>query len=246
MINSDLDLRHNEQVIDEFGVSIKYTVLLGLIGIMIISGTMLFRTLGSHTFNNIADGLGIYGPLVLNAILIGFLVLGIYLISLGLFFHFAYRYYLTTERAIEAVGLLSRRAVSAEYRAISDLVVRQDAINHLILNTGTLGVDTFGGMPEEVELRNIDNPIARREQLRGLSEAAHDGQAVTPDMLNELKRQTGMLRDKNVFDQKNKPDAKPTVPPSESSTIITSQLDPNGENVEESDRLREAQKNLKP
>jgi hypothetical protein len=257
-MNSDLDLRHNEEVIDEFGVSIKYTILLGLIGIFILGGAILFRMLGSQTFNNLAEMLGIFGPLVLYAVLVIIICFGVYLVLLGLFFHFAYRYYLTTERVIESVGLFPQRAVSAEYRAISDMIVRQDFINHMILNTGTLGVNTFGGQPEEVELRNIDNPVARREQLRGLSEAAHEGQAVTKDMLRDLKRQTGMLKHDGV--KQNNWFGSNSHQSPESEDVVYSQTSPQDTNkqtkidsvvedinedvIEESDKLRDAQKKL--
>ncbi len=185
-------LRPQEEVIDEFGVSVKYTILLGIIGSLIIGAGLVIRVAWSEQLELIATQLGVFGPLVVTVAVGAIVLTGAYLIALGLFFRVAYRYYFTTERVIESVGFLSQHTVSAEYKHLTDLIVRQDPISHLVLNTGTLAINTAGGPQEEIVLTNIDNPTARREQLRGLAAAAQNGKQVTRALLKQLKRQTGM------------------------------------------------------
>ena len=247
-----LDLRNKEEVIDEFGISLKYSILLVVAGLVILTAILLIRAFKAVAFANLSEQLGSLGPLILNGAFVLIVLIGLYLIILGIYFHFAYHYYLTTERVIESSGMFSQRTVSADYKTVSDLIIRQDAIGHLILETGTLGVNTFGGIEEEVELLNIDNPTARREQLRGLSEAVQEGMVANRTLLQRLKQQTGMLASNNMaapeVDQFTAPEKKivdmlegVTHPESPAIKPATPQVD---ESAEESDRLRAAQQKL--
>ena len=249
-------LRPQEKVIEEFGVSIKYTILLGIIGSLILGLALYYRFIRVDIYFSAAQALGILGPSALNAVVIVVGLIGLYLIIFGLFLQLSYHYYLTTERVISSIGFFSKRIVSAEYKTVSDLIIRQDAISHFLLGTGTLGVNTFGGQPEEVSLSNIDNPTARREELRGLAEAVQEGRTVTTNLLQELKSQKGMLASNdspaiepsNIDQQKTEAPLLPIDPESSMRPIKSKPLieDLEGNVVEESDRLRAAQKKLNP
>jgi len=247
-------LRPQEEVIDQFGISIKYTILLASIGVIIVTATLLVRFMLSDQLNSFSSQLGLLGPLVVNGFVLLLSLVGLYLIGLGLFFRAAYHYYFTTERVIESVGYFSQVTVSAEYKHLTDLIVRQDPISHMILNTGTLAVNTAGGPKEEIVLINIDSPTARREQLRGLAATALSGRKVTRELLRTLKKQTGMTVDNNEPEQSVgdiKPAALPEELPIESpnrpvqptSRVI---IDRDGDGIDEADRLRDAQEHLKP
>lgn len=249
-------LRPQEKVIEEFGVSIKYTVLLGIIGGIILGIALIFRLVRADVYYSAAQALGILGPFVLSTTTIAIGLIGLYLIIFGLFLRISYRYYLTTERVISSIGFFTQRIVSAEYKTVSDLIIRQDAISHFLLGTGTLGVNTFGGQPEEVELANIDNPTARREELRGLAEAVQEGRIVTQNLLRDLKNQKGMLASNDSADIELTNSDQKTIEESILPINSESQLrrlknkplveDLEGDIIEESDRLRAAQKKLKP
>lgn len=248
-------LRPQEEVIDQFGISTKYTILLVLIGVVILVVTLLTRLIWGDQLDSLANQLGLLGPLVINGLVLIIAIVGLYLIGLGLFFRAAYHYYFTTERVIESVGYLSQVTVSAEYKHLTDLIVRQDPISHLILNTGTLAVNTAGGPKEEIVLINIDSPTARREQLRGLAAAALGGRKVTKELLKTLKRQTGMpIDDSRSNDDKNGSIAPAALPeelpiePSLRPVQSTSRaiVDRDGDGIDEADRLRDAQQHLEP
>jgi hypothetical protein len=249
-------LRPKEQVIEEFGVSIKYTILLGIVGGFILGLALIFRFIRVDVYASAAQALGLLGPLLLDAATAAVCLIGLYLIVVGLFFRVSYHYYLTTERVISSIGFFTQRIVSAEYKTVSDLIIRQDAISHFLLGTGTLGVNTFGGQPEEVELANIDNPTARREELRGLAEAVQEGRAVTSNLLRDLKSQRGMLassdsKDTEEPETNQQKSEAPILPIDPQSTIRPLKNKPliedlEGDIIEESDRLRAAQKKLKP
>lgn len=246
-MSSPSTLRPKEQVIEEFGVSIKYTLLLVGIGAIVMGIVLFIRFFRVDAFMSAAASLGLLGPFILDAAAVIVGLMGVYLIGLGLFFRVAYHYYLTTERVIASAGFFSQRTVSAEYETVSDLIIRQDAIGHLLLGTGTLGVNTFGGQPEEVELANIDDPTARREQLRGLAEVVQEGRKVTPHLFRDLKRQRGMLASNDDPDvQAVVPSIDPTtptpMPPMDDDADIIEDL--KGDGVDDSDRLRAAQKKL--
>lgn len=249
-------LRPREKVIEEFGVSIKYTVLLGIVGGTILAMAFIFRFISVDLYLSASQALGILGPLVISTTTIVVGLIGLYLIIFGLFLRVSYHYYLTTERVISSIGFFTQRIVSAEYKTVSDLIIRQDAISHFILGTGTLGVNTFGGQPEEVELANIDNPTARREELRGLAEAVQEGRIVTQNLLRDLKGQKGMLASNDSPDiesitSNKEPTETPILPlksednlrPLKNKPLIE---DLEGDIIEESDRLRAAQKKLRP
>jgi hypothetical protein len=248
-------LRPQEEVIDEFGVSIKYTILLVIIGVVIIGLDIFVRFGLVEATNKIATQFGLLGPLFIDGIALVVSLIGFYLIGLGIFFRLAYHYFLTNERVIESTGFLSQQTVSAEYKHLTDLIVRQDPISHLILNTGTLAINTAGGPKEEIVLINIDNPTARREQVRGLAAATQNGKKVTRELLRQLKQQTGMSSDQSqpqVVSNSIMPAALPEVvlpeAISEAAQPATTQNeeieDLKGDGIDDSDRLRAAQKKL--
>lgn len=245
-------LRPQEEIIDEFGVSIKYTILLAVIGSLIIVAGLVLRFGWGDRLALIAEQLGLFGPLITNAVLVIIFLTGGYLIALGLFFRSAYHYYFTTERVIESVGVFSQQTISAEYKHLTDLIVRQDPISHLILNTGTLAINTAGGPKEEIVLTNIDNPTARREQLRGLAAAAQGGKQVTKALLKQLKRQTGMAEPVTPADtltlaplpEEALTDMRPTPPSTPGAKPVTAIEDLHGDGIDTSDVLRDKQRRL--
>jgi hypothetical protein len=256
-MRSTAPLRPKEQVIEEFGVSIKYTILLGIVGGIILSLVLFFRFVRGVDFIAATQMLGILGPFALNATTIVVGLIGLYLIVFGLFLRISYHYYLTTERVISSIGFFSQRIVSAEYKTVSDLIIRQDAISHFLLGTGTLGVNTFGGQPEEVELANIDNPTSYREHLRGLAEAVQEGRTVTSGLLRDLKSQRGMLASNDMKEGEQLEARKNSIeapglpvsinnnkPPLLRNEPLVEDLE--GDIIQESDRLRAAQKKLNP
>lgn len=170
-----LPLRTDEVVIEEFGVSRKYTYLLILAGLAtVMVGVLIALNAGSLTrlFEN---GAGILAPLLAGVVWIGLIVVGLYLAGIGANLQLAYKYFLTNQRILEAVGLLSRRTGSSEYDQINDIVVRQDFINRLILDTGTIGVSTPGTAHEEYQLINVDDPVKRQELIRELIRSTNLG-----------------------------------------------------------------------
>ncbi len=250
-MSAPADLRVKEVVIEEFGLSPKYSILLAIVGGLLVAAAVFFRVIRPGFFDAVGTQLGDAGPYLVGALTIAVLLVAAYLFGLAVFFRFAYRYYLTTERVISEIGFFSKRIVSAEYKTISDLIVRQDVIGQFLLDTGTLGVNTFGGQPEEVELANIDDPVARREQLRGLAEAVQHGHEVTPNLLQRLKSEKGMLASNEPAADGTEPQATaqpaPVTPDpverellSEANTADEVQ----GDDIEESDRLRAAQRRL--
>jgi hypothetical protein len=249
-------LRPQEEVIEEFGVSVKYTILLVIIGVIIVGFDLFVRFALVEMLSRIVVQLGIFGSLFTNGVMIVVALVGLYLIGLGLFFRVAYRYFFTNERVIESVGFFSQQTVSAEYKHMTDLIVRQDPISHLILNTGTLAINTAGGPKEEIVLTNIDNPTARREQVRGLAAATLNGKKITRELLRQLKRQTGMLSEdpqpQAVENNGITPAVLPedvlsvAIPESLKLTINTDEgiEDLRGDGIDDSDRLRAKQKKL--
>ncbi|MBI4022556.1 PH domain-containing protein [Candidatus Berkelbacteria bacterium] len=263
-------LRTNETVIEAFGISRKYTVLLILIGVLFLT----LAVVGVGQRGAVLALLAAFGvalasllatvvPLVLG-------LLGLYLVLLGIYFQLAYHYYFTDQRVMQAIGLFSMSSVSSEYKMITDLTVRQDVINRLILNTGTLGVNTAGGPTEEIQLTNIDDPSARRAQLRQLASAAQNGYAIDDRYLAKLKVETGMARNEAEAlatlhrsvgespsehqDHSSPPPESPVgptsprpAPPSPVVPVSTADEveDLHGDGIDESDRIRAAQKKLK-
>ena len=83
-------LRPQEEVIDQFGVSIKYTILLVLIGAFVLGFDLYLRFGQTEALQRTAVQLGLFGPLITNGALLLILFAGLYLIGLGLFFRVAY------------------------------------------------------------------------------------------------------------------------------------------------------------
>ncbi len=243
-MSTPASLRPTEEVIEEFGLSPKFSYLLGAAGAVVFAVVLWFRVIHPGPASALAAALGPAGPMLLTAATLLVLLTGLYLVGLAVFFRFAYRYYLTTERVIQSDGVFSQHIVSAEYKAISDITVRQDAISHLFLGTGTLAINTVGGVPEDVVLMNIDNPVARREQLRGLAAAAHGGRRVTRSLLNELERQTGMEPAGTALSPvAGQP--LPPVPPTPPAASVDEDIDDlHDDGIDDSDRLRAAQRQL--
>ncbi|MBI4032601.1 PH domain-containing protein [Candidatus Berkelbacteria bacterium] len=264
-------LRVQEQVIEEFGVSRKYVVLLVILGVLLVIGGVVLSMRDDPLIDAIALGAGPLAPLIFLLVELTLAGAGLFLLIRAFYLVVAYHYFLTNERVIETVGFLAQRTVSADYRAITDLVVRQDFINRLILNTGTLTANTPGGPGEEIVLLNIDNPQARREQLRSLAQAAMGGQRIDQEYLAQLKVQTGMAPDVMTAYQdlahsavnpipgerrRPVPQESPAPAPQPRSSGISRAANPaipgdqdaedfNGDGtIDESERLRSAQKKM--
>ncbi len=169
-------LRADEDVIEEFSVSRKYTIVLAVIGTAIILFGIVAILNRESLLDAVVGGMGTLGPLLVLLVGLAAIGLGLYLIVLGIYFQIGHDFFLTSQRVVESVGFLSRRELSTEYRQINDLIVRQDFINKLILGTGTLAITTPGTAGEEFKLLNIDNPVGRRDLLRQLIRADLNGQ----------------------------------------------------------------------
>ncbi|MGI6103283.1 MAG: PH domain-containing protein [Patescibacteria group bacterium] len=264
-------LRISEQVIEAFGVSAKYTIILIALGSLVLAGAVALTVLDDPILDAIVVGAGPLGPLVFLVIEVALGCLGVYLILRGIYLRLAYHFFLTNERVIEVIGFLAQRSVTAEYKMITDIIVRQDAISRLALNTGTLAINTPGGPGEEFVLMNIDNPTARREQLRRLSEAVQEGRAIDSRFLAALKYETGMARTTEealediersvghgVGASTRAKESDDTALPQVSTSVSASAsaasqaprvqegdvVDLHGDGIDESDRLRAAQKRI--
>lgn len=258
-------LRVQEQVIEEFGVSRKYVILLVILGVLLAIGGVILSRQDDPLIDAIALGAGPLAPLIFLAVELAIGGAGVFLLLRAFYLVVSYHYFLTNERVMETVGFLAQRTVSADYKAITDLVVRQDFINRLILNTGTLTANTPGGPGEEITLLNIDNPQARREQLRGLAQAAASGERIDQRYLAKLKVQTGMARDTTTAYEQLEHSAvnpvpgevamaaTPVQPPRATPVAAPASVRPgdvdvedfNGDGrIDESERLRAAQKKM--
>lgn len=262
-------LRVDEEVIEEFSVSKKYTIVLLVIGALfgLLGIIALFNQ--SLVLGGIAAGTGVLGPILVLFVGLAALGLGLYLIVLGIYFQVGHDFYLTNQRVVESVGFFSRRELSTEYRQINDLIVRQDFINKLILNTGTLAITTPGTSGEEFRLINIDNPVGRRDILRQLIRTDLNGQTIDrhtvahakvavgmakseEEALLELDRSVGNLSANLATEAQEivkeheqtlhqPPSPAPTPTPSTPETEVE---DLHGDGIDASDRLRAAQKRL--
>lgn len=165
---SALPLRSDEEVIEEFGVSNKYTYLLIGAGLItLILGILAYLSRAGFE-ESLTGGAGVLSPLLASALWIGLLILGLYIGGVGLYLELAYKYFLTNQRVIQTVGLFARRSGTSDYDQINDIVVRQDFINRLFLGTGTIGISTPGTAQEEYQLINVDTPSRRAELIRDL------------------------------------------------------------------------------
>lgn len=263
-MNQPPALRVREQVIEAFGVSVKYTIALAIIGAAIIGVGVYFLFFGASFIATITQGAGPLAPFIVRTFATLIILIGFYTVLRGVYLRLAYHFFLTSERVIEVTGFMAQNSVSAEYRMITDISVRQDATERLLLNTGTLAINTPGGPGEEFILVEIDSPIARREQLRRLAEAVQAGKAVDADFLAELKYETGMARSREAafaeiaksiggsplqeemtesvhrITKNGNLDIPVSQPPINSNDLE----DLHGDGVDESDRLRAAQKQL--
>lgn len=188
---ASLPLRATEEVIEEFGVSDKYTYLLLSVGIVLLLAA------GVAFANQVAiarlfGGAGALAPLFGSAIWVALGGLGLYVVGVAVYLQLAYKYFLTNQRVIETVGFLAQRTSSSEYGQINDIVVRQDLINRLVLDTGTIGISTPGTAVEEYQLINVDHPVARRELIRSLIRATIQGRVVDKFYLAHLKAECGL------------------------------------------------------
>lgn len=264
-------LRADEDVIEEFSVSAKYTILLVIIGVLalllagaaMIYAVPLIRAIGGAPL----------GPLVVILLQVALIIGGLYAIGLGIYLQIGYDFFLSNQRVIESVGFLSRRELSTEYRQINDLIVRQDFINKLILNTGTLAITTPGTAGEEFKLLNIDNPIGRRDLLRRLIRAGLDGHKIDRYTVAHAKVAVGMAaseeealkslnsispnaseelkavaeHEEQFHTETETPSSVPATPPSGSTSdvpVVEEIEDLHGDGIDASDRLRAAQKQL--
>ncbi len=195
---STLPLHTDEEVIEEFGVSRKYTFL--LIGVGIASlGLAVTVFLSAAQLERLFTGpAGVLAPLLAGAIWIGLGILGLYLVAVGVYLQLAYKYFLTNQRVIETVGLFAQRTASSEYGQINDIVVRQDFINRLLLGTGTIGISTPGTAVEEYQLINVDRPVARRELIRDLIRGTMDGRHIDKYLIAHLMERHGLAPDEQA------------------------------------------------
>lgn len=274
-----LPLRADEEVIEEFGVSNKYTYLLLGIGLVILGIGILSLLYNDPIIDFIAAGAGPLAPAVFVFISIALFVVSFAVGGIGIYLRLAYRFYLTNQRILERVGLLGQQTISADYPEITEVIVRQDIFNRLLLNTGTLAVNTPGSAGVEFNLVNVDNPAARREILRHLVRAANQGVEIDRRFIAEVKAQTGMSAsveaalaelekstgDVSEPDILNEPEPRkqqispvadpaptipdaPAAPETKPTPFITTSADEvedlHGDGIDESDRLRAAQKHL--
>ncbi len=268
-------IRPTEDIVEEFGVSKRYLVVLLVLGGVIIIATIILWLLFREPLAEFANSLGVLGPLIVGSILLFPVLLALYIFVRAAIIKYSYEYYLTNQRVIERVGIFSQRTVSADYKNITDLVVSQDLIGRVLLGTGTLSVNTAGGPKEEVILVHVEDPNARREQLRELARAAHDGKKITaqlvrsldPDHANGRGQEQPTDATSSSPPQEQQGDAareakaeaapsprgereqplRPPVassPPTESIEADEHIEDLRGDGIDESDRIRHAQKKL--
>lgn len=190
---SSLPLRAQEDVIEEFGVSRKYTYLLIGAGLVTIVAGVLVSLSRADVATALSSGAGVLAPLLAGALWVGLLLIGLYLGGVGLYLQLAYQYFLTNQRVIQSVGLFAKRSATSEYSQINDIVVRQDFINRLFLGTGTIGISTPGTAAEEYQLINVDRPNRRAELIRDLIRSSAGSQIVDKYLVAHLMVKNGLM-----------------------------------------------------
>lgn len=159
-------LRTNETIVREFGVSPRFLGLIVIVGIILaiiipLALFALFRILDIDTVN---AGLIFW---------VSGIIIGGALVIYALYLRLARHYVITNQRAIQYVGWLARKMISADYEQITDMSIVQDFFERLILGIGKLSLNTAGGYIEEINFERIDNPYGVANQVRQLCEQRH-------------------------------------------------------------------------
>lgn len=177
-------LLENEQIIENFGVSKRVLFLKIFFGLAILSVGLF---LGFYFRGEISEILGILSDLVFGIVLaipIGF---GAYLVLQGILFYLSHKFILTNKRIIEVQGFISKRTISSNFAAVTDIVVRQDPIERFLLNTGTILVNTAGSPQAEVVLLGVENPYLYKQKIRDLADKVH---ALSSNKAKDFRNET--------------------------------------------------------
>ncbi|MBI4022557.1 PH domain-containing protein [Candidatus Berkelbacteria bacterium] len=180
-------LRHEETIIEEFGVSPAYTHTLMVSGALLVVLGLIGVALGLPLLGAYFVQAAGVSPLVMTIIFFGLIVAGTYLFVNGWYLRVSRHYYLTNQRVIAIRGLWAAQITSIEYRNITDLQIRVDILTRWLFGIGAVAVNTAGGHSEQLLLSRIDRPDRCQAEIRRLSSAtARHGSAISGVRAGEL------------------------------------------------------------
>lgn len=145
-------LRPGETVIKQFSVGKRLVGFLFVIAIIVavVVSLGILAVIPAMGYDVSAGG-------QLAAILAGLLV-GSGMAFYGWYLRTSHEYTLTNERIIQMVGWLSKSTVFTDFQDITDITVDQDIFQKLVLNIGTLHINTAGSSTEEINYDAIEDP----------------------------------------------------------------------------------------
>ncbi len=80
----------------------------------------------------------------------------------------SHRYLFTNRRVIIKEGIFSLSVTTAPYDKITHIVIRQQFLNRLFYNSGTIVLHTAGPTPVEMDLIHIEDPFVVKNLLEEL------------------------------------------------------------------------------
>ncbi len=89
-------------------------------------------------------------------------------IMLAIRLHHAHRYLLTTRRVIVKKGIFAVKLASALYDKITHIEVDQNFLDKLLMQHGTVIINTAGANKDEIILENVEYPIEFKNILERL------------------------------------------------------------------------------
>ncbi|MEX0895777.1 MAG: PH domain-containing protein [Patescibacteria group bacterium] len=97
--------------------------------------------------------------------ILGGLLIGSFLFIKALYIKYTLAYLITDKRIVIKKGLIGQSTLSADYTKLTDVTVEQGILGRLLLNTGTIKLNTAGSDLEEINLRWVSNPFSTKDIL---------------------------------------------------------------------------------
>lgn len=190
---SKLQLNAGEEIVEVLGVSGRYVLTLVSAGIvlLVLAALLLLGSLAVAPEPSPAVG---GTALPLGGSLLGFVVAaaGLYVIGMGLYLRFGYRYYLTNQRVISFEGIVSKHMTATQYEEIQIIQYRRDLVSRLF-NAGTVVIRSNN----DIELVGIENPeqcvneLSRLQEAHSTAENSDIDPETAKQVLNEVREGGG-------------------------------------------------------